>query len=153
LTIRETKRHSPLGSECRHGLPRGRIERVEILAANGEDALLSAAVPVVDATRRRAARIFARGAKRLLPDRFPGFAIQRHHQAVRVLRVEHAIHHDRRRAQVGVWPRVGKRGDHLGVDGGAPPRHAQVAHGIAIDLCKGRIPSKALVATEVAPIT
>ena len=108
LVLVEVQARASLVAEAGDGLAGLRVERVEILAANREDALVGvagAAAPVVDAARRRAVRFFARPREELLlPDGLAGLAVERDDQAVRVLGVEHAVDHDRRRPQVVVHP-------------------------------------------------
>ena len=133
-----------------------RIDRVEILAANREDPALDvpcAAAPVVYAARGVPVGLLpCRRHGLLFPNRPAGFAVDRDHQAVRVLRVEHSVDHDRRRPQVGGRPQVGERLHELVADRGPSPDDLQVLDVVAVDLIERRVPGVALVAAEVPPL-
>ena len=125
-----------------------------MFAANREYSAIrvaGATAPVVNPARRRATGLFSIRPEGLLPDRSPGFAVQRDHETVCVLCIQHAVDHDGRRAQVRVRPCLGERGDQLVVHRRAPPGNAQTLDVVAIDLIEGGVSGEPLVAAVVAP--
>ena len=101
LAIGEAQAHTSLLAEPLRRTAGLRIGGVEILATNGQDPLVgivSAATPVIDPARRRTRGFFSSRSKGLLlPNRRAGFTVERDHEPVCVLRVEHAVDRDRRR--------------------------------------------------------
>ena len=108
--------------------------------------------PRIDAARGRPVGLLSSRFKRLLlPDRRAGFAIDRGHQAMRILRVEDAVDHDRRGPQVGARPQVGERAHQPVAHRGSPPHDPQILDVVAVDLIERGIPGEALVAAERPP--
>ena len=90
-------------AEGRDRLAGFRIERVEIAIAERDDARVGAFAPIRHAAIGAAANRIGAGAVNaglLHPDRLAGFRIERFGKADAVRGVEHAVDHDRRRAEV-----------------------------------------------------
>ena len=135
-------------------LPRRRIERNQILAADHEE------TPVVPlGPERHAARAVPRRPclplvrKGLLnPERLAGARMKGFDQADAVRAVQHAAHHQRCRAEVA---RIGKLGILRGdarVNRGPPPGDAQPRNVCLVDLIERRVFGGAGIATITGPL-
>src|SRR6185503_3572625 len=153
LVLEEVEAGPSVIAEVGIDLPGLGVQRVEILAADDDDPLIAAALPVIDAARARAGRLFfGAGERLLLPDGGAGRRIERADEAVRVLRVEHAVDEDRRGSEIAVDVQIGERLLQLVVDRGPPPGDLQLLDVVPGDLIERGIAGERLVAAEVAPL-
>ena len=153
LGVVEVQTGAAVIAEIRVRLAGPGIEGVEILAANGEDALIAAAAPGVDAARALTLQLFfGAGERLLLPNQLTRTGIEGTDEAVHVLRVQHAVDHDRRGAQIGVDAQLRKRFLERGSHRRAPPHDAQILDRVLVDLIRWRVAGKGLVAAEIAPV-
>src|SRR6185436_20522702 len=104
--IAELQLDTAAGAEVGRRLAGFRIERVEVLAANRDQAAIGAVLPEVEAACRLAGRFFLQ--RLLLPQRLAARAVERGDEAVRVLRVDHAVDDDRRRLEIRIDPQLGE---------------------------------------------
>ncbi len=155
LAIDEAQAHASLIAEPLNGAAGVRVGGVEILTTDRQDALIGivrASTPIIDTARGGAGRVFpGRRKGLLLPHRPPGFPVERDHQTVRILGVEHTVDRDRRRTEIRVRSQIRERGHEPGIHRRPPPDNAEAADIVTADLIEGRIASERFVAAEVAP--
>ena len=133
-------------------LARSGVDRHQVGRANREDPPFIVRFPPGDAPVRRAARRLVPEEGRILhPEGLARARVERLHQADAVRRVEHAVDHDRRRAELvrvaQLRPALAERR----VDRLAPPHDLQVAYRLRVDLIQCRIARVAGVAAVDAP--
>ena len=113
------------------------IERIEVLAANRDDALVGVLSPIRHAARALSGRFLQSRPGRLLdPYRAAGGGVERLDQSDAVRRVEHAIDHDWRPAKVVRGDEIGELLHQLRVNRRPAPHRVEVPHVVAVDLIK-----------------
>jgi hypothetical protein len=135
LVLEEVQAGASLVAEVGVDLSGLGVQGVEILAADDDNPLIAAAAPVVDAAGALSPDLLlGPGERLLLPDRGARAGVERADEAVRILRVEHAVDHDRRRSQIAADGEVRKRLLERVVHRRAAPADLQMLHVVAVDL-------------------
>ena len=134
----------------------GRMDRIQVFATNRHNSFVVAVkptAPIVHAASADAAGLFGRrDDEPLFPQRSPRRGIQRHHEAIGSLRIEHIVNHDRRRLQIRTDELLGKRLLQTLAVAGPSPHDSQRGHVAHVNLIQGRIARVRFVSAEVSPL-
>ena len=147
--------HATAVAERCHMLTGARVERDQVLAADDEQPSFGPVGPVGHAARAVAAQPLPRlvGEGRLDPQRFAGAGMKGLDQPDAVRAVQHAVDHQRRRAEVVGVREVGDFRADAGVDRRPPPRDAELRDVRLVDLIERGVLGASSIAAVACPFT